>query len=381
MTEELLDAAEVGPAVQQVGGEAVPERMGAGGGVEAEAEEIPLEEAADAACRKSRAAVIDEDGRLRRARRPPHGQPARRSTPRPPARSAPSRSRRPLPRTSTRPCLEIQARQVEPDQLATRGARRRRGSRTSPDRARRAASPSGSSRAGGSRPRRRAALASASAASGSAGRPPGRPRSPPAAADTGKTTEGSPGAAPPSTPHSPACRARRHTSAIGGRPRPPDQRPRPSSRTSIRRTGSSRPRSTGAYAATPAVRSPDGPGMRVWKHAWIDDPRPLRMPATGCDTHSAREIGHDVRGLRTPGAVHLLQRIGNPPARGRSLAGTTGRDRRRCLASAAGAPPGRRCPGRRGDAERVVSADHPRGGGGSRWSWTRKGREKASSRL
>ena len=64
VSEQFLDAAEVGTAVQQVGREAVPEGMRAGGIVESGRDQMILEQPSDAAGRQPGSVAVQEDGRL-----------------------------------------------------------------------------------------------------------------------------------------------------------------------------------------------------------------------------------------------------------------------------------------------------------------------------
>jgi hypothetical protein len=64
MSEQVLDAPEVGAAIEEVGGEAVPEGVGARARVEAESDQVILEESTDASRRESTTAMIQEEGGL-----------------------------------------------------------------------------------------------------------------------------------------------------------------------------------------------------------------------------------------------------------------------------------------------------------------------------
>ena len=172
VAQEVLDAPEVGPAVEQVGREAVAERVRARGRVEPRADQVLLEQPADAPGGQPGPPVVEEQGRLARPRGRRSGPPADRATPSPSgrpgraARDAPCRGPGPAPSPRRgRPGRARPARRP--------GGRRRRASRTSPGRGPRGRRPSGSRRAGGSRPRPGGAWAAAWAASGSGARPTG----------------------------------------------------------------------------------------------------------------------------------------------------------------------------------------------------------------
>ena len=62
MSEQLLHAAEVGSAVQQVGGEAVPQRVRAGGIHQAGTQQMCLQQTTDAARGQPRATLVQENG-------------------------------------------------------------------------------------------------------------------------------------------------------------------------------------------------------------------------------------------------------------------------------------------------------------------------------
>src|SRR5580704_13738642 len=62
MTKQFLDAAEVGSAVKEVGGEAMSQGVGAGGGCEAGGLEVCLEQSGDATRGEPRPALVQEDG-------------------------------------------------------------------------------------------------------------------------------------------------------------------------------------------------------------------------------------------------------------------------------------------------------------------------------
>src|SRR5258707_15285782 len=64
MTKQFLDASQIGPAVEQVGCKAMAQRMGAGAAIEAEADEVGIEEASDAPCGQPGPEAIEEHGRL-----------------------------------------------------------------------------------------------------------------------------------------------------------------------------------------------------------------------------------------------------------------------------------------------------------------------------
>ncbi len=76
VTEQLLNASEVGTAVQKVSGEAVPECVRAGGWVETETQQIPFQQPANTPRRKSRAAIVNEDRRFAGSQRGPNREPA-----------------------------------------------------------------------------------------------------------------------------------------------------------------------------------------------------------------------------------------------------------------------------------------------------------------
>ena len=87
VAEQFLDAPEVGPAVEQVGREAVAQGVRAGAAVEAEGGEVALEQAADAPRRQPGPVAVEEDGRLAAAFRLPQAAASGRSRSRPSARS------------------------------------------------------------------------------------------------------------------------------------------------------------------------------------------------------------------------------------------------------------------------------------------------------
>src|SRR5205823_4209288 len=62
--EQLLDTAQIGTAVQQVGREAVPQGMGARRIDQAGSEQVSLEQTADAPRRQAGPALIEEERRL-----------------------------------------------------------------------------------------------------------------------------------------------------------------------------------------------------------------------------------------------------------------------------------------------------------------------------
>src|SRR5205807_2385143 len=62
VAEQLLHAADVGPAVEQVRGEAVPQAVRAGARVEARLGQVLGQLAADAARRQPRAVLVEEQG-------------------------------------------------------------------------------------------------------------------------------------------------------------------------------------------------------------------------------------------------------------------------------------------------------------------------------
>ena len=82
MTKKLLNAAEIGAAVEQMGGEAVAEGVRAGTGVEAPSDEMFFEQAPHASRREPGPEPVQEDRRLARvlwlAERDPAADPRRR---------------------------------------------------------------------------------------------------------------------------------------------------------------------------------------------------------------------------------------------------------------------------------------------------------------
>src|SRR5438034_9663303 len=62
VTEQLLDAADVGAAVEQMCREAVPQGMRAGAGIEAGQGQVLLQQPADAARREAAAAGVEKQG-------------------------------------------------------------------------------------------------------------------------------------------------------------------------------------------------------------------------------------------------------------------------------------------------------------------------------
>jgi hypothetical protein len=82
VAEEILDTPEIGPTVEEVGGETVPERVRARGWVQPLGFEITLENPANAPGGQSTAALVEEQGWLCGlawpAERPPAGDPLHR---------------------------------------------------------------------------------------------------------------------------------------------------------------------------------------------------------------------------------------------------------------------------------------------------------------
>ena len=69
MSEQLLHASEIGPAIEEMGGEAVPERVRTGGRVQTETDQVRLQKPADASRGEASASVIEKERLLARPRR------------------------------------------------------------------------------------------------------------------------------------------------------------------------------------------------------------------------------------------------------------------------------------------------------------------------
>jgi len=133
VSEQLLDGAQVSPPVEQVGREAMTQRVWARRRAQAEPGQVVLEEAADAPGREPVAVAIEEDRSFFQPAGLPDAEPVPQAGGGHPADRAEALAATLAP-DADQLLLEVEVPHVQPDQLADPQAARRRASRTSPGR-------------------------------------------------------------------------------------------------------------------------------------------------------------------------------------------------------------------------------------------------------